>query len=184
MRQLEIDNHDFVLEKKPSQRTEENQLETIIKKVDTKKDTIIIGEDFKEFDYKLANCCTPIPGDNVFGFITATDGIKIHRTNCPNATQLMSNYAYRIMKATWQSDRLKERLTALIITGIDDMGIVNAITNIVSSVIGVNMKAISFESQDGTFEGKIQLYVYDTEQLDQLILRFEQIEGVKQVTRI
>jgi GTP diphosphokinase / guanosine-3',5'-bis(diphosphate) 3'-diphosphatase len=184
MRQIEINNHDFVLEKKASERVESTELETIIKKVDTKKDTIIIGEDFKEFEYKLANCCTPIPGDNVFGFITATDGIKIHRTNCPNATQLMSNYAYRIMKATWQSDRLKERLTALLITGIDDMGIVNEITTIVSSVIGVNMKSISFESEDGTFEGKIQLYVYDTEQLDQLILRFEQIEGVKQVSRI
>ncbi|MFT4602460.1 MAG: guanosine-3',5'-bis(diphosphate) 3'-pyrophosphohydrolase [Arenicella sp.] len=184
MRQIEIKNHMFVLEKKPSQKAEVAELGTIIKKVDTKKDTIIIGEDFKEFDYKLANCCTPIPGDNVFGFITATDGIKIHRTNCPNATQLMSNYAYRIMKATWQSDRLKERLTALLITGIDDMGIVNAITNIVSSEVEVNMKSISFESNDGTFEGKIQLFVYDTDQLDELILKFEQIEGVKQVVRV
>ena len=96
----------------------------------------------------------------------------------------MSNYAYRILKATWQSDRLQERLTGLIITGLDDIGIVNSITNIVSSVIGVNMKSISFESDDGMFEGRIQLYVYDTEQLEDLILRFEQIEGVKQVKRI
>ena len=183
IRQLEIDNHNFVIEKKPSQK-EKDDLTEIIQQVDAKKDTIIIGEDFKEFEYKLANCCTPIPGDRVFGFITATDGIKIHRSNCPNATQLMSNYAYRILKATWQSDRLQERLTALVVTGIDDIGIVNSITTIVSSVIGVNMKSISFESDDGTFEGRIQLYVYDTEQLDDLILRFEQIEGVKQVTRI
>lgn len=184
IRKLEVKNHDLYIPKKEPKETEnEVELETIIKKVNTKKDTIIIGEDFKEFEYKLANCCTPIPGDSVFGFITATDGIKVHRTNCPNATQLMSNYAYRIMKATWQSDRLKERLTGLVITGIDDVGIVNAITNIVSSVVGVNMKSISFESDDGMFEGRIQLYVYDTEQLDDLILRFEQIEGVKQVTR-
>ena len=183
IRQIDVENHDFVVDKKPQTKNEDDLTE-IIKQVDNKKDTIIIGEDFKEFEYKLANCCTPIPGDRVFGFITATDGIKIHRSNCPNATQLMSNYAYRILKATWQSDRLQERLTGLIITGLDDIGIVNAITNIVSSVIGVNMKSISFESDDGMFEGRIQLYVYDTEQLEDLILRFEQIEGVKQVKRI
>ncbi len=186
IRQLEIKNYNFLAPKKTKSKdsSEEKVMQEIISGVNSKKDTIVIGENFKEFEYKLANCCTPIPGDNVFGFITATDGIKIHRTNCPNATQLMSNYAYRILKATWQSNRIKERLTALSITGLDDIGIVNSITNIVSGVHGVNMKSISFESEDGLFEGKIQLFVYDTEQLDELILKFEQIEGVKQVTRI
>ncbi|MBD3637110.1 MAG: bifunctional (p)ppGpp synthetase/guanosine-3',5'-bis(diphosphate) 3'-pyrophosphohydrolase [Crocinitomicaceae bacterium] len=183
IRQLEIENHDFVAPKK-AQSSDKTVMQEIIPNVDTKKDTIIIGEDFKEFEYKLANCCSPIPGDDVFGFITATDGIKIHRTNCPNATQLMSNYAYRILKATWQSTRIKERLTALMVYGIDDIGIVNEITKVITEVHGVNMKSISFETEDGLFEGKIELYVYDTEQLESLILKFEQIEGVKQVTRV
>ena len=183
IRQLEIDNKNFVLPKKESER-ESVLMQEIIPNVDAKKDTIIIGEDFKEFEYKLAQCCSPIPGDDVFGFITATEGIKIHRTNCPNATQLMSNYAYRILKANWQSQRIKERLTALKVTGIDDIGIVNAMTKVITEVHGVNMKSISFETEDGLFEGKIELYVYDTEQLESLILKFEQIEGVRSVTRI
>ena len=98
--------------------------------------------------------------------------------------QLMSNYAYRIIKATWKSKQLKERLAGLKITGIDDIGIVNTITNIISSEHNVNMKSISFESFDGLFEGKIMLFVYDTEHLDKLILKFEQIDGVKSVERV
>ena len=184
IRQLEIKNKNFVLPTKKEAEDEQVLMQEIIPKVDNKKDTIVIGEDFKEFEYKLAKCCSPIPGDDVFGFITATEGIKIHRTNCPNATQLMSNYAYRILKATWQSQRIKERLTALKVTGIDDVGIVNAITKVITEVHGVNMKSISFETEDGLFEGKIELYVYDTEQLESLILKFEQIEGVKSVTRV
>ena len=184
IRHVEVVNHNFVLPKKIKSSQDDELMTDIISSVDSKKDTIVIGENFKEFEYKLANCCTPIPGDNVFGFITATDGIKIHRVNCPNATQLMSNYAYRVLKATWQGNRSKERLTALLITGIDDIGIVNGITKIVSEVHGVNMKSISFNSQDGMFEGKIELFVYDTEQLDELILKFQQIEGIKQVVRI
>lgn len=184
IRQLEVENHSFVPNKKSTAKETKVLMQDIMSHVDNKKDTIIIGEDFKEFEYKLANCCSPIPGDDVFGFITATDGIKIHRTNCPNATQLMSNYAYRILKANWQSARVKERLTALNIQGIDDVGIVNAITKVITEVHGVNMKSISFETEDGLFEGKIELYVFDTEQLESLILKFQQIEGVKSVTRV
>lgn len=183
-KKLEVVNHNFVPAKTSRKKEVKVLMQEIIPNVDSKKDTIIIGEDFKEFEYKLANCCTPIPGDDVFGFITATEGIKVHRTNCPNATQLMSNYAYRILKATWQSTIVKERLTALVVSGIDDIGIVNNLTKVITEVHGVNMKSITFETEDGFFEGKIELYVYDTEQLDSLILKFEQIEGVKQVTRV
>lgn len=184
LRELKIENKNFVQLSVPEKKEEPAGLQNIITCVDSKNDTIIIGEDFKEFEYKLANCCTPIPGDRVFGFITATEGIKIHRTNCPNATQLMSNYAYRVLKATWKSDQLKERLAGLKITGIDDVGIVNTITNIISMEHNVNMKSISFESNDGVFEGKIMLYVYDTEDLEELTYKFEQIVGVKSVERI
>ena len=184
LRELEIVGKNFVLPKPVDKPETPSSLQNIISCVDNKSDTIIIGDDFKDFEYKLANCCTPIPGDNVFGFITATEGIKIHRTNCPNATQLMSNYAYRVIKATWKSKHLQERLAGIKITGIDDIGIVNTITNIISSEHNVNMKSISFETFDGLFEGKIMLFVYDTEHLDKLMLKFEQIDGVKSVERI
>jgi guanosine-3',5'-bis(diphosphate) 3'-pyrophosphohydrolase len=177
IRELEVVAKNLVLPKKIEKTDQSSSLQNIITCVDSKKDTIIIGEDFKDIEYRLANCCTPIPGDDVFGFITATEGIKIHRVNCPNATRLMSNYAYRIIKATWKSKHLKERLAGIKITGIDDVGIVNTITNIISQEHRVNMKSISFESTDGIFEGKIMLYVYDTEHLDKLMLQFEQING-------
>ncbi len=184
LRTIEVVNKHFVLPKSDKKKLKPSSLKNIINCVDSKNDTIVIGEDFKNVEYKLAECCSPIPGDDVFGFITTTDGIKIHRVNCPNATALMSNYAYRVLKATWQSQKLREQLTGIMITGIDDMGIVNRITNIISSEHNVNMKSISFESNDGIFEGKIMLYVYDTEHLDKLITKFEQIEGVKSVVRI
>ncbi|MBN4071092.1 bifunctional (p)ppGpp synthetase/guanosine-3',5'-bis(diphosphate) 3'-pyrophosphohydrolase [Crocinitomix catalasitica] len=185
LRELKIEKREFVKKKKPSTRAAKNpSLENIISCVDSKNDTIVIGDDFMNFDYRLANCCTPIPGDSVFGFITATEGIKIHRTNCPNSTALMSNYAYRVIKATWKSSQLKERLTGLIIRGIDDIGIVNDITMIISTEHEVNMKSITFESEGGVFEGKIMLFVYDTEHLDKLVLKFEQIDGIQSVERI
>lgn len=187
LRELQVAKKDFVpkKEEEKSNNTLSNaSLENIIKCVDSKKDTIVIGDDFMNLEYKLANCCSPIPGDEVFGFITATEGIKIHRTNCPNATQLMSNYAYRVIKARWKSDTAKARLTGIRIQGIDDVGIVNTITTIISAEHEVNMKSISFESEDGIYEGKIQLYVFDTEHLDKLVEKFEQIDGVQTVERI
>ena len=183
MRELEVNNKLFVLPKIVEPVLSTKSLTNIISCVDNKNDTIIIGEDFKDLVYTLAVCCSPIPGDDVFAFITNSDGIKVHRTNCPNATQMMSNYAYRIIKATWQSQKVKEELTTLIIKGIDDMGIVNKITTIISHEHNVNMKSISFESQDGVFDGNVQLYVYDTQHLDKLKIKFEQIEGVMSVER-
>lgn len=155
----------------------------IYQKVSSGDDTIIIGEDFKNIQYALAKCCSPIPGDNVFGFITISDGIKIHRYNCPNAEHLMSKMAYRCIKARWQSQKLEERVAALRITGIDSIGLVNKLTEIISNQHNVNMKSISFETEDGIFEGKIKVLVYDTEHLDQLMRKFEQVEGVKRVIR-
>jgi GTP pyrophosphokinase len=183
IRELEINNKMLIASKIATPKMDSNSLKNIISCVDNKNDTLIIGEDFKDLEYQLAKCCTPIPGDDVFAFITNNDGIKVHRTNCPNATQMMSNYAYRIIKATWQSQKTRETLAVITIKGIDDMGIVNKVTNIISLEHNVNMKSISFESNDGVFEGKIQLFVYDTEHLEKLTTKFEQIEGVLTVER-
>ena len=151
--------------------------------INTDKDTIIIGEDFKGFDYQLARCCNPIPGDKIFGFITISSGIKIHRYNCPNAVHLMSKLAYRCLKAKWEGDQLVERIAAIRIVGIDQLGMVNRLTEIISKQNHVNMKSISFETNDGVFEGRIKVLVFDTAQLEQLTRKFEEVEGVQRVTR-
>lgn len=147
------------------------------------KDTLIIGDDEKDVPYKLAQCCNPIPGDDVFGFVTINDGIKIHRVNCPNAVQLRSNYAYRIIKAKWQSQKDREFAANIYFKGIDDLGLVQKITHAISTDLNVNMKAISFESNDGVFDGRVTVFVYDTDHLNNLINRLRQVEGVLTVER-
>lgn len=152
-------------------------------KINQKDDIIIIGEDFKNIQYQMAKCCNPIPGDQVFGFITMSEGIKIHRNNCPNAEHLQSKMAFRCVKTKWRNQDLVERVAALRLVGIDDVGLVNKITEVISNEHNVNMKSIFFEAHDGLFEGKIRLLVYDTEHLEQLMRKFELVEGVKRVER-
>lgn len=155
----------------------------IYSKVDKKDDTIVIGDDFKNIDYKLSQCCNPIPGDKVFGFVTISDGIKIHRNNCPNAEHLMSKMAYRCLKATWKDTEIKENIAAITVYGIDRVGIVNQLTQILSNEANVNMRSISFATNDGIFEGNMTVMVYDTEHLKTLMTKFEQVEGVQRVVR-
>jgi len=147
-------------------------------------DMLVIGDNLKQIEYKLSNCCNPISGDDVFGFITVNEGIKIHRVTCPNAIQLMSNYGYRIVKARWKSQEMIEFLAGVYFRGIDDVGLVNKITSVISKQLSINMRSISFESHDGIFEGKVFLYVHDTQHLDRLINSLKQIQGVDTVTRV
>jgi GTP diphosphokinase / guanosine-3',5'-bis(diphosphate) 3'-diphosphatase len=147
-------------------------------------DMLVIGESLENIEYKLSPCCTPIPGDDVFGFVTVSEGIKIHRINCPNAVELMSNYAYRIVKARWTSQELIAFLAGIKISGIDDVGIVNKITQIISSELNVNMRSIGFDSHDGIFDGIIMVYVHDTNHLKDLITKLKKVKGVTNVTRI
>lgn len=159
-------------------------LEQMVNRIRGKSDLLVLGEDMKDIDYTLAPCCNPIPGDQVFGFITINDGIKIHRINCPNAVQLMSNYAYRIVKAKWTSQELISFLVGIKVKGTDEVGIVNQITRIISDELHVNMRSISFDTDDGTFEGTMMLFVQDTRHLTNLIKTLESVEGVQNVSRI
>ena len=181
----EIENKAGILnlEKKITKPRKARKRDSAISKVNQKADTIIIGEDFKDIDYRMAACCSPIPGDDVFGFITISEGIKIHRYNCSNAEHLMSKMAYRCIKARWKSKERKENLASIVVRGIDRMGIVNRITEIISNQHNINMKSISFETEDGIFEGNMKVMVYDTEHLNQLMTKFEQVEGVQRVSR-
>lgn len=156
---------------------------TIHNQIDKKKDVLIIGEDFNNIHYSFAKCCNPLPGDQVFGFITQNEGIKIHRTTCPNAEKLMSKTAYRCINAKWKAKEVKEHAVKLRIIGIDSVGIVNKITEIISFQQNVNMRYISFESKGGVFEGMLEVFVFDKLHLDELIEKFVMLEGVKRVER-
>ncbi len=149
-----------------------------------KNETLLIGDEQQRVDFTLATCCNPIPGDEVFGFITVNEGIKIHRTNCPNAQELMSKYAYRVIKARWNNAETVEFEVGLKFSGTDDVGIVQNITNIISTDMNVNMRAISFEAKDGIFQGKVVVLVHDTMHLSSLMDKLKAVDGVLTVDRI
>lgn len=150
-----------------------------------KKDTelIIFGESSDKIVYNLANCCKPIPGDDVFGFVTTGKGLTIHRTNCPNAAKLMANYGHRIVKTKWAKNKEISFLTGLRIIGMDDVGIVNKITNVISGEMRINISAITIESREGLFEGSIKLFVHDKEELEELVDRLKELKGIHSVER-
>jgi GTP pyrophosphokinase len=158
--------------------------ENIVKEIRGQSDMLVIGDDMDKIDYKLAQCCNPIPGDEVFGFVTVDEGIKIHKTNCPNAIDLMSNYAYRIVKARWTSQQQLAFMAGIRVNGIDDVGIVNNITRIISNELNVNMRSISFDSMDGVFEGNIMVFVQDTNHLTELMEKIKGVKGVTSVMRV
>ncbi|GAA4956920.1 RelA/SpoT family protein [Algibacter aquimarinus] len=152
--------------------------------VTAKFDSLVFGKEEEKLDYKLSNCCNPIPGDSVFGFLTVTEGIKVHKKNCPNALSLQSNYAYRIMAAKWIDSTQQEFSAQIILTGIDHIGLVNDITKIISENMHVNMKSISFDSDDGLFSGKINVVVKNKTLLTKLLNRLKKINGIDKVTRL
>jgi guanosine-3',5'-bis(diphosphate) 3'-pyrophosphohydrolase len=146
-------------------------------------DTLLIGDDMDKIDYKLAQCCNPIAGDDVFGFVTINEGIKIHRTTCPNAAELMSKHGNRIIKAKWESNKDEAFLAGLYISGTDRVGLINDVTRIISNELHINMRGLTIDTKDGVFNGDIRLYVQDTRHLDILISKLEQVEGVYNVQR-
>jgi guanosine-3',5'-bis(diphosphate) 3'-pyrophosphohydrolase len=150
------------------------------------KNEIIVGED-NDLSYTLSKCCNPIPGDDIFGFITIGEGVKIHRTNCPNAVSLMSNYGYRVIKAQWKENLIKQEtkfLAIIKIIGIDDVGVVSSLSDIISKNLEVNMKSITIESNEGTFEGTISVYVEDTKHLDLLMKKIQEKHPTMQISRV
>jgi len=146
-------------------------------------DQLLIGEDMDVVDYSLSKCCNPIPGDEVFGFVTINEGIKIHRTSCPNALELLSNHGNRVIKARWTSQKEIAFLAGLRIIGTDRVGLVNDVTKVISNELKVNMRSITIDSDAGIFEGTIKLYVNNTEHLEHLISNLNQVEGILKVSR-
>ncbi|MEQ8628452.1 bifunctional (p)ppGpp synthetase/guanosine-3',5'-bis(diphosphate) 3'-pyrophosphohydrolase [Ekhidna sp.] len=169
--------------KKPSVRGAKDIEEKLSRVRKTDSDLLLLGEDLDIIDYKFAKCCNPIAGDDVFGFVTVSDGIKIHRTTCPNAAELLSNYGYRIIKAKWASSRKHSFEATLAIIGTDRMGLVSDVSNIISEELKVNMRSLSINTEGGIFEGNIRLYVEDTSHLDTLVKKLEKVNGVVKVSR-
>ena len=148
-----------------------------------KFDKLIFGKDQESLKYSMANCCDPIPGDSVFGFVSVNDGIKVHKKDCPNSISLRSNYAYRVISAKWIDSQSHEFNTKINLTGIDDLGIISQITSTISDSMNVNMNKISFESNDGTFTGTISLEVSNTVILNKLLKSLKKIKGIEKVAR-
>lgn len=150
-----------------------------------KKDSelVIFGESSDKIMYTLAKCCNPIPGDAVFGFVTTGKGLTIHRVNCPNAAQMMANFSHRVVKTKWAKNKEISFLTGLRIIGLDDVGVINMITNVISGDMKVNIAALTIESGTGLFEGTIKVFVHDKEELDELVERLQRLNGIQSVSR-
>jgi GTP diphosphokinase / guanosine-3',5'-bis(diphosphate) 3'-diphosphatase len=146
-------------------------------------DIIFIGEDLDGIDFKIAACCSPIPGDDVFGFVTVSDGIKVHRTSCPNAPELLSSHGHRVIKAKWASKNKSSFLVVLEIIGTDRVGLISDVTKVISNEHHVNIRSIEVDTDTGIFEGKISLYIDDQSKLKSLTNQIVNVEGVVKVTR-
>ena len=168
------------INRKPSINKEQIEKDEITNKYDM----LVFGKEEEKLDYKFANCCNPIAGDAVFGFLTINEGLKVHKKNCPNAVSLQSNYAYRIMQAKWIDSSQQEFAAKITLSGIDNLGLVNDITKVISSNMHVNMKSISFESDDGIFSGKINVVVKNNNMLTKLMDNLKKINGIDKVKRV
>jgi GTP diphosphokinase / guanosine-3',5'-bis(diphosphate) 3'-diphosphatase len=150
-----------------------------------KKDAelIIFGESSDQIMYSLANCCKPIPGDDVFGFVTTGEGLKIHRTNCTNAARLLANYGHRVVKTKWAKNKEISFLTGLKIIGLDDVGVIHKITNLISGEMKFNISAMTIEAKEGIFEGNVKIFVHDREELEELLVKLKALPGIERVDR-
>ena len=148
-----------------------------------KNNQLIFGNGSEKLDYKFSSCCNPIPGDNVFGFLTISDGIKVHKSSCRNALRLQSKFAYRILKAKWVDSSHYEFSSTIQIIGIDNLGLVNRITTIISENLNINMEKMSFDTEGDTFKGLITLKVKNKNIVDKLMTRLKKIKGVDKVLR-
>ncbi|EAR14115.1 RelA/SpoT family protein [Robiginitalea biformata] len=151
--------------------------------ITSKYDMLVFGKEEEKLEYTLSKCCNPIPGDDVFGFVSVNEGIKVHKKNCPNAISLQSNYAYRIISAKWVDSTQQEFTAQIRMSGIDNMGLINDITDLISDEMHVNMRNINFSTDGGTFEGKITVVVKNKAILKKLVSNLKEINGIDKVVR-
>lgn len=158
--------------------------ENIESKEEGTLDMIVFGDDEKKLDYQLAQCCNPIPGDKIFGFVTINKGIKVHKETCPNAIDMRANYDYRVIPAKWVNSANRNFLIDISIEGIDRKGILNDITNLVSHTLNIDVKKFTINSDDGIFQGILTLFIKNTVQLEEVLQKLQNLEGVAKVKRL
>lgn len=165
---------------RPAKPVSEPALSSALKK---DAELIIFDESSDKILYQLANCCKPIPGDDVFGFVTTGKGLTIHRTNCPNAARLMASFGHRVVKTKWARNKEIAFLIGLNIVGIDDVGVIHKITNLISGELRINISAMTIEASEGLFHGTIKVYVHDKEEFELLQERLRKLPGIEKVDR-
>jgi len=191
LKAFEVVDHNLILREveKPAQQQQQQQQpndDKKSKKLNKNKSSILInGEPAEMYQYSLSNCCNPVQGDDIFGYLTATTGLKIHRTNCPNATHLMANYGYRILKSEWSNSVSSEFVVDLLVTGVDSgVGVIQALTNEISNKLGIDIRSFAIAGTEGVFEGRISIVVKNTNQLTVVLRAVEKVDGVSSATRI
>ncbi len=166
-------------------RSPNNNNEDVFKQeLSSNYDLLVFGKEQDRLEYKLSNCCNPIPGDSVFGFVTINEGIKVHKKDCPNAISMQSNYAYRIMQAKWIDSSQQEFKAVLKITGMDTLGLTNELTKVISNQMNVNIQSISLSGEAGIFNGQVAVIVQNNTILKKLIDNIKKIDGIEKVTRV
>ncbi len=171
--------------KKTIKRTPTATSDQVLKNEISKKfDMLVFGAEQNKLDYKLSSCCNPIPGDEVFGFVTINEGIKVHKKDCPNAISMQSNYAYRIIQAKWIDSSQEEFKAVLKITGMDTLGLTNELTKVISNQMNVNIQSISLSSEAGIFNGQVTVVVQNNIILKKLIDNIKKVDGVDKITRV
>ena len=172
-------------QQKPTRSAEEFEYENPVEDIARQNDdALIIDRNLMGIDYSLAQCCRPIYGDSIFGFVTVSGGIKIHRTDCPNAPELYRRFGYRVVKARWSGKGNGQYAITLRVIGNDDIGIVNNITSIISKEEKIVMRSINIDSNDGLFRGNLVIQLEDVSRLNSIIKKLQQVKGVKQVSRL
>ena len=171
--------------KKTIKRTPTASSEQVRKNELNKKfDLLVFGVEQNKLDYKLSTCCNPIPGDDVFGFVTINEGIKVHKKDCPNAISMQSNYAYRIIQTKWIDSSQEEFKAVLRITGMDTLGLTNELTKVISNQMNVNIQSISLSSEAGIFKGQVTVVVQNNTILKKLIDNIRKVDGIDKITRV
>ena len=164
-------------------RSTASKEEQVKEEVTAHYDMLVFGKEEEKLKYSLSKCCNPIPGDSVFGFVTIKDGIKVHKHNCPNALSMQSQYAYRVISAKWIDSSHQGFKATLEITGVDNLGLINEVTKVISSILNVNIHSINISGDEGFFHGMITVHIKNNNQLNNLIKKILKIDVIEKVTR-
>ena len=188
MKEFEVDNGKMFV-KKEEEAIDNNKASEEVKRprrtVDNKSKILVNNEAGDIYEFSFANCCNPVPGDEIFGYTTSTQKLKIHRTNCPNAMHLLANYGYRVLKVEWDDNKDENFVADLKITGVDSgVGVIQKLTNLISNDLALNMRAISIQGNEGYFEGKISVFVANKDQLNIALRSIKQMDGISSVERV